>query len=119
MKNRMSRMAAFLLLVCLLAQTAQAAQPRAAGGTPVLGFNGTTAVCSVICRGNKTSDEVAATLTLYCGNSVVDSWSSSGGWRVTLSGSHAVTSGQSYILELTWSLNDVAQPPVSVTATCP
>ena len=44
MKNPMRCMTAFLLLVCLLAQTAHAAQPRAAGGTPVLSFTGTLAI---------------------------------------------------------------------------
>lgn len=100
MRRRVISIFTVMLLVCSLLLTAQAASPRIAGGTPELSFNGNTAVCSVICRGNSASDTVDATLTLYQGNSYIDSWSDSGKYRVSLSGEHKVQSGKSYKLVL-------------------
>lgn len=116
MKKRIILMFAVALL--LLTLMAQAVEPRA-GGTPVLDFNGTTAECSVVCKGADTTDWVKATLTLYQGSTYVDSWSGSGTYRVPVSGSCRVTSGKSYKLVLTWSINGVTQPSVTTTATCP
>lgn len=111
--------AVVILVVMSLCMAAQAADMRAAGGTPNLSFNGTTAVCSVRCKGNVSSDQVSAKLTLYQGKTVVDSWSGSGKNYVTVSGQHKVTSGKSYTLTLTYSINGVSQTAKSTTATCP
>lgn len=72
MKRRIFSLTVLFLL--MLGITAQAIEPRATGGNPVLTFDGTTAECSVTCTGNKSSDQVEATLTLYHGDSYVDSW---------------------------------------------
>lgn len=116
MKKRMSLMFAVCLLVLTMA--AQAVEPRAVGN-PVLAFNGTTAECSVTCRGDNTTDKVSATLTLYQGRTFVDSWSGSGTYRVPVSGSAEAMSGKEYRLVLTWSINGVSQPSVTTTGTCP
>ena len=116
MKKRIISMFAVALL--LLTLTAQAVEPRA-GGTPVLNFNGTTAECSVVCKGAGTTDQVKATLTLYQGSTFVDSWSGSGTYRVPVSGSAEATSGKEYRLVLTWSINGVSQPSVTTTGRCP
>lgn len=116
MKKRVSLMFAICLLV--LTVTAHAAEPRAVS-SPVLVFNGTTAECSVTCRGDNTTDKVKATLTLYQGSTYVDSWSSSGTYRVPVSGSAKATSGKEYRLVLTWSINGVSQPSVTTTGKCP
>lgn len=119
MKKRMFSGVLLLLLVGILsAQAVQAAQARA-GGTPILSFNGTTAVCSVTCQGSKTTDKIEATLTLYQGSTYVDSWSGSGTRKVTLSGECKVQSGKTYRLEVAYSINGVDQPSVSTTGTCP
>ena len=63
-----------LLLVGILsAQMAQAVGQRAASQKPDLFFQGTTAICSAICQGNSATDSVAATLTLYQGNTYIGS----------------------------------------------
>ena len=62
MKRRIFSLTVLFLL--MLGITAQAIEPRATGGNPVLTFDGTTAECSVTCTGNKSSDQVEATLTL-------------------------------------------------------
>ena len=107
-----------ILLVLMLGLTAHAAS-MAYVANPSLSFSGTTAYCSVVCRGDKTTDSISATLTLYQGNTQIGSWSNSGTFRVPVSGNCSVVSGVTYRLELTWTVNGVTQPDVSVTNTCP
>jgi len=119
MRKRISSALVPLLLVCILsAQVAQAAEQRASGGMPDLFFQGTTAICSAICQGNSTKDSLDVTLTLYQGNTRIDSWSKSGGWKVSLSEECIVEYGKTYRLEMAYSINGVAKPVVSVTNTC-
>lgn len=116
MKKRVISM--FAICVLVLTMAAQAVEPRAVGN-PVLVFNGSTAECSVTCRGDNTTDRVNATLTLYQGSTFVHSWSGSGTYRVPVSGSARATSGKEYKLVLTWSINGVSQPSVTTTGRCP
>lgn len=117
MKKRITLLV--LLLVTVFSMKALAAEQRAAGGTPVLSFNGTTATCYVDCKGNNTTDEVAATLTLYQGSTLVDSWSGEDTGSVFVYGQAPVRSGRTYRLVLSYSINEVSQTSVSVTKTCP
>ena len=91
------------MLVTLLTISAEAVGLRAIGGMPRLTFNGTTAHCVVVCNGDKNTDEVKATLTLYQGSTYVDSWSASGKGKAYISEDCAVKSGKSYVLKLTLS----------------
>ena len=86
---------------------------------PKLSFQGTTAVCSATCQGNAKTDSVTATLTLYQGDTCIDSWSESGTWKITLYGECKVASGKTYRLELAYSINGVDKPVVSATNYCP
>ncbi|WP_458256083.1 hypothetical protein [Dysosmobacter welbionis] len=115
MKRRILSLAALLLIV--LSVTAQAAETRM-GGNPVLAFDGTTAQCTATCYGRRSSDKVTATLTLYRGDTYVDSWSKTGTYRVHVSGETEVQRGKTYTLELTWTVNGDEQPPVSVSKRC-
>ncbi len=117
MKKRSFALAIPLLLILTL--SAQAAEFRIAGSIPELYFDGTTAVCSVSCRADNAKDKVEATLTLYQGETYVDSWSNSGTGRVFVSGSCEVESGKSYKLVLAYSINGVAKQSVTTTGTCP
>ncbi len=108
-----------MLMLVMLAQIAQAAEPKAAGAYLDLSFEGTTAICSAVCRGDKSSDKVDVTLTLYQGDNYITSWNGSGDWKVTLSKRHKVTPGNVYRLELTYSINGTAKPAVSTTSECP
>jgi hypothetical protein len=114
-KRRFFLFVAFLLFV--LGITAHAAS-MAYDANPSLSFSGTTAYCSVICRGDKTTDSISATLTLYQGSTEIDSWSNSGSFCVPVFGSCGVVSGVTYRLKLTWSVNGVSQPDIEVTNTC-
>lgn len=106
-------------LLLLLTLSAQALESRAAKADPFLDFNGTTATCSVSFKADNATDKVSATLTLYQGNTYVDSWSDSGTWRVSISESCKVESGKTYRLVLTYTINGAAQPAKAVTGTCP
>lgn len=120
MKKRMVSAVMLLLLVGILsAQMAQATGQRAASQKPDLFFQGTTAICSAICRGNSANDTVKATLTLYQGDTYIDSWSESGIRKITLYGECKVTPGKTYCLEMAYSINGVDKPVVSTTNYCP
>lgn len=119
MRKRFLPVFMLLLLVCILsAQVVQATGQRATNSKPDLFFQGTTAICSAICQGNTTLDSIDVTLTLYQGNTYIDSWSKSGSWKVALSEECTVESGKTYRLEMAYSINGVAKPVVSVTNTC-
>lgn len=115
MKKQFFALIAILLLT--LANTAQASVLRTAGTTPELSFSGTTATTFALCTA-KTSDHISAKLTLYQGNTYIDSWSATGTYRVPVSGECTVKSGKVYRLVLTWSINGIAQPEQSVTKKC-
>ena len=116
---RRCRLALVTLLVCILfTVSAQAIEPRAVRGIPSLVFNGTTAQCSALCNGGSSSDTVEATLTLYQGTTYIDSWSDSGKDSLSFSGSCKVERGKTYKLVLSYSINGVEKPSVTVTNTC-
>lgn len=117
MKRRIFALVAICVMV--LSVCAQAAESRAVNGQPTLYFDGTTAVCSVTCKGTNTNDELDVTLTLYQGSTVVDSWSDSGNGRVQITGRCGVDSGESYTLRVYYSVNGVAKPMVATYGTCP
>ena len=108
--------AVMLVFSCAVAS---AATPYALGANPTLSFDDEVAECYVECRGRSTSDKIEATLTLYQGSRVVDSWSDSGRGSVTISETCNVESGVTYRLAVEWSVNGVDQLTVGVTKTCP
>lgn len=119
MKKRIASVLTTIFLISiLLVSTAYAAVPRRASA-PSLSFSGTTANCSASCYGNSSQDTVSVTLTLYQGNTYVDSWSGSGKYHVSVSGSCGVQSGKSYKLTLDYSINGVKQTSVSTSKVCP
>lgn len=114
------RICALIALVVLaLSISVQAAELRTVSVKPMLSFNGTTAFCSVICRGNSNDDAIDATLTLYQGSAYVDSWSDSGRGQVTLSGTCTAVSGKSYKLVVDYTVNGELKPSVYTTGRCP
>lgn len=117
MKKRICSVIAVVALILTI--SVHALEPRAIIAVPILSFRGTTACCSVICRGNSDSDEVSATLTLYQGTTRLDSWSGSGVGQVEVSGEYTAISGKSYKLVASCSVNGKLQPSVATTNTCP
>lgn len=115
MKKRVVSLVALLLLLVTVSVNTALAETYAVRGRPNLTINGTTASCYVKLIGDS-EDELSATLTLWCGESVVDSWSDSGPGSVTIDEDCTVVRGNTYKLVLTYRLNGVLQPQVAVTA---
>lgn len=109
----------FAILLLVLALPAHAATPYALKAQPYLSFDGTTARCSVTFTGDDSTDEAYLSLTLYQGNTFVNSWSASGTDRVRISETCRVESGKTYRLVLTWFVNGKTKPSLSTTKTCP
>lgn len=118
MHKIMSMMVSLMLVIAMAVPFAYAAEPRVAGVTPSLSFDRDTAICSVTCRGNNSSDELDVVMTLYQGSRYIDSWSRSGTGRVILTGECSVDSGLTYTLKIDFSINGQAKPSVSTSNTC-
>jgi len=119
MHKRVLRTIGIVVLISVFFVQALAIEPRVESAKPSLSFDGTTAVCSALCKGNRTSDDIEVTLTIYQGRSYVDSWNDSGTGSVFLEGKCPATSGKSYKLTLEYSVNGKKMPSVSVTGVCP
>ena len=119
MKRRIFAIALVFPLMLALMASAFAAEFRIERNAPVLTFDGNTATCSVSCRASNTTDKIEATLTLYQGNTYVNSWSESGTWRVFISETCKVKNGKDYQLVLEYSINGESRQPISTSATCP
>lgn len=106
-----------IILALLLCIGVSAAQPRVSVvATPKLSFSGTTANCSAAIT--SPDDEISATLTLWRGNRVIDSWSETATSAVLISGSCTVTEGLTYTLRLTGTIDGTPIQVVSVSGTC-
>lgn len=112
MKKRILALA--MLTMMVLSLTAQAAT-FALGGSPRLTISGTTATCSVSCQG-ESDDEIKVILTLWCGESIVDSWSKTGTGKVVISETCKVVAGNRYDLVMMPVVNGEALDTVTVTA---
>lgn len=111
--------ALFILLVLAMGMSVKAIEPRLIQSRLTLNFNGNTALCYASCTGNKASDKIDATLTLYSSTGEVQSWSNSDNSSVSFTEQHNVKQGTSYTLTLTYSVNGIEQSPKSITKTCP
>ena len=99
--------------------TAQATGPiKAPNASPTLSFSGTTATCTAFVRGNKSTDNVAATVKLWTGGTCLKTWSASGEYSVKIQKTATVSKGKTYKLTVDYTVNGVKQPQKSVTRTC-
>lgn len=117
MKKRALALAIPFLFILTL--TAHAIDARMERVNLELYFDGTTAICSVSCKADGAKDKIEATITLYQGNSYVDSWSNTGTGLVFVSGDCDAESGKSYKLVVDYSINGTAKEQKSTTRTCP
>lgn len=98
----MKRLISIVLVVVMLMAipaTAFAAPSRVASATPSLSFSGTTANCKVTIR--ESGKAISATMSLWDGNTCLDSWSGNGTSLLIISGSHEVVQGKTYTLKVT------------------
>lgn len=105
-----------LLIICLLL-TSFPNRVEAASFTPRLDFTGTTANCYVRIRAM--GKQITATMELWHGTTLVDSWSGSGTNSLTLNETHSgCVSGWTYTLKINGTIGGVAFPEITETATC-
>lgn len=113
-------LALVMVLVMLMGVAAQATGPmRAPSVKPELSFQGTTALCSALVRGNTTKDKVVATAKLWHGSICLGTWTKSGTSYVLVKGSAPVSKGKTYKLTVDYTINGVKQPQKAITRTCP
>lgn len=83
---------------------------------PELSYTGTTADCGLYVRTQ--GKQINATLELWHGTSLINSWSSSGFGTLQLSKTATVCTGQMYTLRACVTIDGVQQPPVECHKTC-
>jgi hypothetical protein len=84
--------------------------------TPTLTFSGTTAHCSVSII--EIGKNIEATLELWQGTTLVDSWSSSATSYLVISKNHSAISGLSYTLKVSGTIDGVPFLGNSVVKVC-
>lgn len=105
-----------LVFILILSLSANAAEPRANLVIPKLSFEDTTANCSVTIAAP--GKEIKATMTLWYGSQIVDSWSGTATSALFLSGSTQVVDGRMYTLTVTGTIGGEAFYAESVSGTC-
>jgi len=94
MKKKTISLILALILLLSCSATAQATSVQAATPSASITINGTTATCRVsIAKPGKT---IHATLQLWQGRTMIDSWSGNGTSYLLITGSHEVTKGKTY-----------------------
>jgi hypothetical protein len=107
----------FIMLFVVSLSLNAAAVIRSTSIIPSLSFSGTTANCKVVVSASGKS--INATLQLWCGTTLVKSWSSSGTSRLVIRGTYNATSGQSYTLRAVGTIGGISFTSTSITKTCP
>lgn len=116
MKKKIIAIVLILTMLGAMGMTASAAESRASTIIPTLTFDGTTANCQASITGiGKTID---ATLELWHGDTLVDSWDGTATSRLILSGSCTVTKGQTYTLKVSGTIGGVEFEGTPVSGTC-
>lgn len=116
MKKRIYALAlAVILLFCFT--TSSLAAMNEVQITPVLSYTGTTANCMVTIT--EAGKYVDATLTLKYGSIPIDSWQKAQMHGVSIYGTAHVTSGHSYTLEVSGTIDGIPFSSVPVTVYCP
>ena len=106
-----------LLLATVMIPTSAAISTKAISGKPTLKIEGTTAYCVGKYNSGNRNDAISITVTLMQGSKEIASWSASGKGSVTISKTCKVETKKTYKLVLSATVNGVAKPDVSVTAT--
>lgn len=117
MKRKM--LAGFFLAIMVLSLFAQASnmqEERAVGVVPTLSFNGTTAVFEIsISHNNK---RICATMELWQGKELLDSWSGEDNSNLYLSGTYAASKGKTYTLKAYGTIGGEPFTAKNITKVC-
>ena len=101
----------------ILAISAHAASARTIDVYPSLTFNGTSATCTVTILGERTTDRISAVMELWQGNILIDDWSASASGILKIDETATVERNKTYKLTVNYTVNGVAQTPVSISRT--
>ena len=113
----MRRVLAMVLVVLLLATSLSYAGTLGVTKSMKLTFSGTTANCMLTVKSSGAA--IDATLKLYHGTTMIDSWSASGTGSVTIGETHNCVSGQTYRLEAEVTVNGSPVSIAPITKKCP
>ena len=102
-----------MFMMCV---SAYAVEPRITTVKPTLSFSGTTANCKVII--SSPGDDIEATMELWNGNTLVDSWSDEGTTALTITGSCRVTKGVTYTLKVNGTVDGRTFNSSPLSGTC-
>ena len=112
-------MVVFLLTMTATAVTTTTVAPRGVIVTPLLSYNGTTAICEVLASGNTADEVIYAAVKLMHGNEVIESWYPSATGILDFSETAEVTRGETYTLTVrVYTINAPNLPEVSVSGKC-
>lgn len=104
-----------VLAVSMLLSVAIYAAEARVSYIPTLTFSQSTANCSVVI--SSPGSYIEATLSLWCGNSLIDSWEDSGEDYIWIDESCAVTRRKNYTLVVSGTVDGI-EFEESVTRTC-
>lgn len=113
----MRRVLVIILVVLLFATSLSYAGTLAITKSIKLTFSGTNANCLLTVK--SPGDSISATLKLYHGTTMIDSWPASGTGSVTIGETHNCVSGQTYRLEADIMVNGSPVSITPATAVCP
>ena len=106
-----------LLITMAFVIPANAASTRTISVVPDIEFDGTRATCSVLIVGNRTTDEIEATMELRQGGRLIADWSDSGNGFLEISETVTVARNTTYTLTVEYSVNGDSKTPVSISRT--
>ncbi len=105
-----------MLIICLILASSPG-RVEAASFSPRLTFTGTTANCYV--KIMAMGKQISATMELWHGTTLVDSWSKSGTSPLVMNETHSgCVSGWTYTLKINGTIGGVAFSEITETATC-
>lgn len=116
MKKKLSILLA-LSALALTIPLCSAGLTRTTEFVPSISFSGNQATCTVNIIANRMTDKISASMELYQGNTLVNSWKGSGTGILKMEKTASVTKGKTYTLTVSSTTNGTSQPPVSVTKT--
>lgn len=116
MKKGLTAIVLVLVMVIRLGISASAAEARADTVTPQLSFNGTTAECEVTIT--SLGKSITATLELWQGSTLLESWDGAATTRLVINESCTVTKGKTYTLKVNGTIGGEAFEGTPFSATC-
>lgn len=114
MKRYLTIIAAVALVLSI---SCYAVSSRAVDVYPTLTFSGTQATCKATIMGQSSTDRIVATMYLYRGSTLIDSWGASGTGVLRMEESATVSRNKTYTLTVNYSVNGITQNPVTISRT--